>query len=103
MKILGIVQARMSSRRLYGKVMRPLGGKPLIWYLFERVKRSSYLSELILATSCDPSDDPLSQYCAMLEGVHVVRGSLDNVAERFHMTLQRYESDAFVRICGDSP
>lgn len=96
-----IIQARMSSQRLPGKVMRQVEGRPLIGHLLNRLE-ARLPAEVVLATSDDPSDTPLAEYCAAL-GVPVHRGPLDDVAARFLKVLDAVPAAGFVRICGDSP
>jgi spore coat polysaccharide biosynthesis protein SpsF len=102
MRIYAVLQARMSSTRLPGKVLRPLGEKPLIEYLLERLAHSRELDGVVLATSDDASDDPVAEF-AREAGVAYHRGPLANVAERFLEVVDRFELDAFVRVTGDSP
>src|SRR4051794_20326292 len=75
---LAILQARMTSSRLPGKVMEPVLGQPMIGRQIERLKRAKKIDKLVVATSTDPSDDALAAYCEEL-GVEVFRGSLDDV------------------------
>lgn len=102
MRIGAIIQARMTSRRLPGKVLAEVHGRPMMQYLLERLERCSELDAVVLATSTDPSDDPIESFCAE-RGVDCFRGSLENVAERFREAAQRHELDVFVRLCADSP
>ena len=102
MRIGAVVQARMSSRRLPGKVLRKLHGRPMLQYLLERLERCRTLDEVVVATTTDPSDDQLAEYCGRV-GVLCHRGPRDNVAERLRQAGQRLALDAFVRVCGDSP
>ncbi len=102
MRIGAIIQARMTSRRLPGKVLAEVHGRPMLQYLLERVERCTELDGVVVATSTDPSDDPIESFCAE-RGVDCFRGSLDNVAERFREAAQRQGLDAFVRLCADSP
>src|SRR3569832_1791529 len=80
--ILGVLQARMSSTRLPGKVMRDLRGRPLIDRQIERLRRAEPLDRLVVATSDDPSDDPLAEHL-QAEGVGGFRGPLADVLARF--------------------
>jgi spore coat polysaccharide biosynthesis protein SpsF len=100
--IAALVQARMSSRRLPGKSLLPLGGRPALRYLLDRLERAERLDLVVVATSTDPTDDPLAAFCRE-EGVECHRGPLEDVAARFGEAVDRYELDAFVRISGDSP
>ena len=102
MRIGAIIQARMSSRRLPGKVLANVHGRPMLQYLLERVERCRELDQIVVATSTDPSDNPIESLCAERD-VACCRGPLENVAERFRQTAQAHRLDAFVRLCADSP
>ena len=102
MKIGAIVQARMSSQRLPDKVLTMVNGKPLLQYLLERLTHCSSIDQIVVATSEDKSDDPIAEFCYK-NGALCFRGPLQNVAKRFYMALEKYNLDAFVRVCGDSP
>lgn len=96
------IQARMSSRRFPGKVLAPLSGQPLIKGLLQQTLRVVPLTQVVVLTSVESSDDPLVCYLQNLD-VAVYRGSLQNVASRFHDCLGHYSCDWFVRLCADSP
>jgi spore coat polysaccharide biosynthesis protein SpsF len=102
MKITVVIQARMSSKRLPGKVLMNVHGKPLLSYLLRRIERCSAIDDIVLATSTDPSDDRLEAF-ARRESISIYRGSLLNVADRLCRAAQSKNADALVRICGDSP
>src|SRR3712207_6035337 len=76
--ILAVVQARMSSTRLPGKVMAPILGEPMIAKQLERVRRAKTLSKVVVATSTDSSDEPLASYLAS-KNQPVFRGALHDV------------------------
>lgn len=98
-----ILQARMSSSRLPGKVMKPILGEPMIARQLERLRRCETLERLIVATSDHPSDDALAGY---LEGagVDVFRGSLGDVLGRFVACADAFGlSGAIVRLTADCP
>lgn len=97
-----LVQARMSSRRFPGKVLTPLAGRPMIDHVLERCARFSEPGAVVLATSVDPSDDPLARHVAAL-GYPVYRGDLADVVARFQGCLRAHPCEWFVRISGDSP
>ena len=97
-----IVAARMSSNRAPGKVLRSVGGRPLLSYLLDRLGRCTETDDITVATSVAPSDDRLARYCAGV-GVRCIRGPLDDVAARFAAVLRERPMGAFVRISGDSP
>lgn len=93
----------MSSSRLPGKVMAPVLGQPMIGRQIERIKRARLVDKLVVATSTDPSDDPLAAYVVSL-GVEVFRGSLDDVLDRFRRILQgHHEATTLVRLTADCP
>ncbi len=102
MKTVAILQARMSSSRLPGKVMLDLLGKPLILRQIERVRGARRMEELVLATSEDPSDDALATFCEE-EKVGCFRGSLEDVLDRFYRAAQSRRPDYVVRLTGDCP
>ena len=102
MKIGAIVQARMSSQRLPDKVLTMVNGKPLLQYLLERLNHCSSIDQTVVATSEDKSDDPIAVFCHEY-GALCFRGPLKNVAKRFYMVIEKYNLDAFVRVCCDSP
>lgn len=100
--ILAILQGRMSSSRLPGKVLMPLCGRPMVLRQIERLGRARRIDKLVLATSVEPSDDPLATALAA-EGVAVHRGPLDNVLARFVGALDAYPADHVVRLTADCP
>lgn len=100
--IAAIVQARMSSQRLPGKVLRPIAGRPVLDYVLEGLAHAESLDGVVVATSTAPSDDEIADFCAR-RGVRCHRGSLDDVAARFASVVQSDGLDAFVRVNGDSP
>jgi spore coat polysaccharide biosynthesis protein SpsF len=101
-RVLAILQARMTSSRLPGKVLMDIDGMPMIARQIERLRQANLLDELVVATSTDSSDDVLADYIEGI-GVNVQRGSLDNVLQRFVEVLDKYETDAVVRLTADCP
>jgi spore coat polysaccharide biosynthesis protein SpsF len=100
---VAVLQARMSSSRLPGKVMRPILGQPMIALQIERVRRSRRLAEVVVATSIDPSDDPLADFLSTI-GVRVVRGPLDDVLGRFIAVIDTLGlTGDLVRLTADCP
>jgi spore coat polysaccharide biosynthesis protein SpsF len=100
---LAILQARMSSSRLPGKVLAPVLGEPMIGRQIERLRRAKRIDKLVVATSTDPSDDLVAAYCSKL-GVEVFRGSLNDVLERFAGAAKRYPlAKTLVRLTADCP
>jgi spore coat polysaccharide biosynthesis protein SpsF len=100
--ILGILQARASSRRLPGKVLKPILGRPMLERQIERLRRARRMDALTVATSTDPSDDPIAALCRSL-AVECFRGSLDDVLDRFYQAAKRGSADTVVRLTGDCP
>jgi spore coat polysaccharide biosynthesis protein SpsF (cytidylyltransferase family) len=101
-KILGILQARASSSRLPGKVLKPILGRPMLALQLERLRRSRALDEILVATSDDPSDDPIEALCASI-GTRCYRGSLADVLDRFYQAALPLRPDLVVRLLGDCP
>jgi spore coat polysaccharide biosynthesis protein SpsF len=91
-----VVQARMTSQRVPGKVLRPLGGRPLLGHLLDRLARTGL--PVVVATSDDASDDPIADFC---DPVH--RGPLGDVAARLIGAAREHGMDPIVRVSGDSP
>ena len=100
--MLAIIQARMSSHRLPGKVLTPVAGKPILKRVYERLSKSKELSEIVVATSQAASDQLIVDFCVR-EGIPVHQGSLDNVSERLLDCARNLGANRFVRISGDSP
>ncbi len=102
MKIVAIVQARMGSTRLPGKVLRDLAGKPMIERVLERVRCAGSVDETIVATSDLPGDDPLADWLATRHHA-CFRGSEPDVLARFAGAAAQAGADAIVRITADCP
>jgi spore coat polysaccharide biosynthesis protein SpsF len=102
MRIGAVVQARMGSARLPGKVLMELAGRPALAYLLERLDRAEMLETVVVATSREPTDDPIAGFCAELR-VRCHRGPHDDVAARLLEAAEEHGLDAFVRVNGDSP
>jgi len=101
-KAIAIIQARMSSSRLPGKVLKPLAGKPMIWHIVQRARACQLIDEVVVATSSEPSDDLLADFCSE-SNIRCHRGSLTNVLSRYIEVLEKTPQDYFVRITGDCP
>ena len=100
--MLSIIQARTSSKRLRNKVLIKIYNKSLIQHVYDRVKSSKKLNEIIVATSTDKSDDRLVNHLRTL-GIPYFRGDLHNVAKRFLDLAIKKNAKYFLRISGDSP
>jgi spore coat polysaccharide biosynthesis protein SpsF (cytidylyltransferase family) len=97
-----IVFARMSSSRLPGKALLPIGEQPLLGWVLRRACRAKGLARVVVATSTDASDDAVMVF-ASDAGVPVYRGPLENVAARALGCAREFGFAAFARICGDRP
>ena len=102
MTTLGIVQARMGSSRLPGKVLRKLGGRTVLERVVRAAQQSGVLDELVVATTIEPADDAVVAECAAI-GVPCVRGPVDDVLTRFLGVLEEHESDVVMRFTADCP
>ncbi|HUT77592.1 MAG TPA: NTP transferase domain-containing protein [Polyangia bacterium] len=100
--VVAVVQARISSRRLPGKVLADIGGRPALAWVFERLRRANELESVILATSDGSDDDPVAELGERC-GVAVHRGPLEDVLGRFIGAVAPAGAEAVVRITGDCP
>lgn len=97
-----IVQARMGSVRLPGKVLKEILGYPMVLLTLKRLEKSKKIDKLILATSNKPEDDSLYE-TVQAEGFKVFRGDEDNVLKRYRDCAMEYGGDVIVRVTGDCP
>ena len=102
MKTLIIIQARMTSTRLPGKVMRPVLGRPLLSYLLERLRKAPSANEVILAMPDDDRSVPMVELCRAERAPYFL-GSENDVLARFHGAASRFVADVIVRITADCP
>jgi spore coat polysaccharide biosynthesis protein SpsF len=101
--ILAILQARMSSTRLPGKVLRPILGRPMLDWQIDRIKRSKAIDRLVVATSQEPSDDAIQSFCDA-RGVPCYRGALHDVLARFHGAVGAFgPAEHVIRLTADCP
>ena len=100
--VIAILQARMSSSRLPGKVLKPILGLPMLAHQVARIKQSKRLCKLIIATSNEASDQPIADFCENA-GVHCYQGSLPDVLDRFYQTAIANQAKVIVRLTGDCP
>lgn len=101
-RIIGIIQARMGSTRLPGKVLMEAAGMPLIGHQIARLRRSRHLDGLCVATSDGPGDDALAAYVHG-QGIALFRGSENDVLDRFYRAALAQRADIIVRFTGDCP
>lgn len=102
MKTVIIVQARMTSTRLPGKVMKRVLGKPLLEYQLERLQRVKLADEIVIATTTNQTDEPIVELCNSLS-VACFRGSEDDVLSRYYGAATAHKADLVVRVTSDCP
>lgn len=101
-RTVAIIQARMGSTRLPGKIMKLLCGKSVLEHVIQRVSAAGDIDEIVVATTTAPGDDPLVVLCDTLK-IPVFRGSEDDVLLRYREAAQWAEADTVIRITSDCP
>jgi spore coat polysaccharide biosynthesis protein SpsF len=101
-KVVAIIQARMAASRLPGKVLKPLGHLPVLGWMVVRARRAGRIGEVVVATTTDPSDDPVAVYCRE-QGVAFTRGSMQDVLDRYYQAAKQHCADVIVRLTADCP
>jgi spore coat polysaccharide biosynthesis protein SpsF len=101
-KVFAIIQARMSSTRLPGKVMADIAGKPMLQRVVERVERATKLHGIVVATSSNPEDDPVEELCRKL-ATSCFRGSEPDVLDRYYQAALQHQVYCIVRLTADCP
>jgi spore coat polysaccharide biosynthesis protein SpsF len=102
MRVVAIVQARMGSTRLPGKVMMDLAGEPLMARVVERTARGATVDEVVVATSDKTQDNRIARLCAA-RGWPCFRGNESDVLDRYYQAAREYNAEAVVRITADNP
>ncbi|MFH0922976.1 MAG: glycosyltransferase family protein [Candidatus Micrarchaeota archaeon] len=102
MRIIAIIQARMGSTRLPGKVLKIAAGKPLLWHVISRVMKAKSIDGVVVATTTSHQDDGIAAL-AESTGAGVYRGSENDVLDRYYRASQKFRADAVVRITADCP
>lgn len=102
MMVLAILQARMSSTRLPGKVAMNANGEPMLSYEIKRILQSKMIDKLVVATSKNIEDDTIEKI-AKQSGVECFRGDLNNVLDRYYQCAKQYQPSHIVRLTGDCP
>ncbi len=102
MKVVAIIQARMTSSRLPGKVLMPLANKPVLAHIVERLSYCKMIEKIVVATTNEVSDDLVAEYCEN-NNIDCYRGSLEDVLDRYYQTAKIHHADPIVRITGDCP
>jgi len=101
-RVIAIIQGRMSSSRLPGKILAEIAGQPMLQRVFARTSRAATVTETIFATTTDASDDPVAEYCDF-SGIPFTRGSLFDVLDRYYQSAVQTRADVVVRVTADCP
>lgn len=101
-RVAAFIQARMSSKRLPGKVLKSIGTRSMLAHVVGRAQRAAQVDQVCVLTSVDPSDDPIEAECERL-GVRCIRGALDDVLGRFETAARAVEPEIIVRLTADCP
>ncbi len=101
-RVVAIIQARMSSSRLPGKVLLDIAGEPMLARVVTRTSRATSVHQVLVATTTDASDDPVAACCDSM-GISHTRGSLYDVLDRYYQAAFQSKADVIVRITGDCP
>tara|TARA_B100001093_G_C26832817_1_gene1016910 strand:+ start:1518 stop:2273 length:756 start_codon:yes stop_codon:yes gene_type:complete len=100
--MVAILQARMGSSRLPGKVMMSILGRPMLELQIERIRRAVLIDKLVVATTVDPQDDVIEQLCTSLN-IDCFRGSEEDLLDRYYESAKQFQADYIVRLTGDDP
>ena len=101
-RTLVIIQARMNSVRLPGKVLMPINERPMLDYMIERLSSASEIDDFVIATSTEPSDDPIEEFCKE-NNFNYYRGNLNDVLDRFYCASKTSDASIIIRLTGDCP
>jgi len=101
-KLVAVIQARMGSSRLPGKVLKPILDKPVLWHIVNRLRSVKKINEIVVATSDQPNDNQIKEFCAS-ENIKCFRGSEDDVLDRFYKAASFFNATTLIRITGDCP
>lgn len=102
MTVTAIIQARMGSSRLPGKVLKEVNGKPLLLHQIERLKTCRWIDQLLIATTNDQQDNQIVEFCEKYN-LAVFRGSENNVLERYYKAWEKFGGETIVRLTSDCP
>jgi spore coat polysaccharide biosynthesis protein SpsF len=99
---VAIIQGRMASSRLPGKILLDIAGKPMLAHVVERARRAKTVDLVVVATTTQPEDDAVEAYCRQ-NGIAISRGSLHDVLDRFYQAALAFRADVVVRLTADCP
>lgn len=100
--LIAIIQARMGSSRLPGKVLVDIAGKPMLWHVVLRARRSQCLGQVVVATTREANDDPVEEFCRSA-GFPCFRGDAVDVLDRYYQAARLYKAQTIVRLTADCP
>lgn len=101
-KVVAIIQARMGSTRLPGKVMKEIVGKPMLWHIVNRLSWSKLIDEIVIATTTNKEDLIIVEF-AEKQGISCYAGSAEDVLDRYYQVAQKFGAEIIVRITADCP
>lgn len=101
-KTIALIQARMESTRLPGKVLKPILGRPVVWHIVERVRAVREIDLVGVVTSDRPANDPIRDFAAGYD-VPCFSGSEEDVLDRFYQAARAWDGDPVIRITADCP
>lgn len=101
-EVVAIIQARMGSSRLPGKVLLDIGGEPMLNRVVLRTRRAQFLGQVVVATTTDSSDDPVASFCRS-QGFPCFRGDPFDVLDRYYQAACLFQARTIVRLTGDCP
>ena len=99
---VAIIQGRMASSRLPGKILLDIAGRPMLAHVVERARRAKMVDRVVVATTTQPEDDAVEAYCRE-NAIFVSRGSLQDVLDRFYQAALAFHADTIVRLTADCP
>lgn len=102
MNIHASIEARMTSSRLPGKVLKKINNTPSLEIMIHRIQKSKHLDKIIVATTINKEDDPIVQWC-IENNIHYFRGSEKNIYERVLQAHEKFNTDIIVKLTGDCP
>jgi spore coat polysaccharide biosynthesis protein SpsF len=102
MKTVAIIQARLGSNRLPGKVLKSILGRPMLWHIVERVRAAPSIAEVVVAVPDNPANEALRQFCADNQ-IALYAGSETDVLDRYYRAAQHFKADPILRITADCP
>jgi len=102
MSVIAIIQARMGSTRLPGKIMKKINGNPILWYCIERIKKAKKINKIIVATSINKENNVIEEFCKK-ESIICFRGDENDVLDRYYKCAKKYYGRVIIRLTSDCP